>query len=221
MCRRIQDRPLILLLFCTVVVGGSCRPVRLCCEPKRADLLATGLVGWQQIGADQDDWEFEDGVLKGQAGSEQGWLATVEPYGDFELSLEYRVSPGAEGGIYVRTPLRGDPPYDGMEIQILDDATRDWGALPPNQVTGSIYDVQAPSERMGGPAGKWQPMAISCRGARIRITLNGKQVVDTEATFYPYLYARHPGLTRRTGYIGLQVSSGTIEFRNIHIEAFE
>lgn len=221
MCRRGKARPLILLLFCIVTTAGSCRPIRLCCEPQRANLLATGLVGWQQIGDGRGDWRFGDGALKGQGGSDEAWLATVEQYGDFDLSLEFRVSPGAEGGVYLRTPLRGDPPYDGMEIQILDDATRDWGALRPNQVTGSLYDVQAPSERTAGPAGQWQQLAVSCHGVRIRVALNGKQIIDTEATYYPYLYERHPGLTRRTGYIGLQVGTGTIEFRNIHIEAFE
>lgn len=221
MCRRGKTRPLILLLFCIMITAGSCRPVRLCCEPKRADLLATGLVGWQQIGAERGDWRFDEGVLKGRAGPGEGWLATVGPYGDFELSLEYRISPGAEGGLYLRTPLRGDPPYDGMEIQILDDATRDWGVLRPNEVTGSLYDVQAPSERMGGQAGQWQQMVVACRGPRVTVSLNGQQVVDTEVTYYPYLYERHPGLTRRTGYIGLQVGAGTIEFRNIHIDAFE
>jgi hypothetical protein len=220
MGRRIKAGPLVLLLS-TLMVSGSCTPTRVCCEPQGADLLATGLVGWQQIGAEPGHWQLDDGTLTGSAAPAGSWLATVDQYGDFELTLEFQVSPGAEGGVYVRTPLRGDPTYDGVEVQILDEATRDWGDLQPNQVTGSLYDVQAPSERMGGKAGQWQQMVVRCRGARVRVALDGKQVVDTEVTYYPYLYDRHPGLTRRSGYIGLYVGAGTIAFRNIHIASVE
>ena len=220
MSRKTRTGPLVLLL-CIAIVAGSCAPMRSCCRSSRADLLATGLVGWQQIGAERGLWQFDGGTITGRAASGESWLATVDQYSDFELSLELRISPGAEGGVYLRTPLRGDPTFAGMEIQILDDATLDWGALRPTQVMGSIYDVQAPSERMGGPAGQWQEMVVRCRGSRLRVVLNGKQVIGTDVTYYPYLYDRHPGLTRCRGYIGLHVGAGTIEFRNIHIEPFE
>ncbi len=230
----VQTGPLVLLLICAVMTVGSCTPARFCCEPQRTDLLATGLVGWQVIGAERGRWQLDDGVLTGRAASDAastgadaravsgtGWLATVDQYGDFELSLEFRISPGADGGAFLRSPLRGDPSYAGMEVQILDDATREWGDLRPDQFTGSLYGVQAPSERAGDRAGEWQQVVIKCRGPRVAVALNGKRVVDTDVTFYPYLYERHPGLTRRSGYIGLQVESGVIEFRNIHIEPLE
>lgn len=218
---RVKAGPLVLL-FWFALTAGSCSPVRMCCEPRGVDLLATGLVGWQQIGGQRDAWRLENGVLSGRASSSDaqagaGWLATVEQYDDFELSLEFRLAPGAESGIFVRAPLRGDPTYAGMEIQILDDATRNWGALSADQVSGSIYGVQAPSERMGGRAGRWQQLVVRCRGPRIGVALNGRKVVDADTTFYPYLYETHPGLTRRRGYIGLQHHSG-VEFRNIAIQ---
>ncbi|NLZ05014.1 MAG: DUF1080 domain-containing protein [Phycisphaerae bacterium] len=228
-----QAGPFIFLL-CAVMILGSCTPARFCRESQRTDLLATGLVGWQVIGSEQGRWRLTDGVLTGRASSDAasagadasaasgaGWLATVDQYGDFVLSLEFRISPGADGGVFLRSPLRGDPSHAGIEVQILDDATREWGDLQPDQFTGSLFDIQAPSERAGRGAGQWQQMAIKCRGSRIAVALNGKQVVDTDVTFYPYLYERHPGLTRRSGYIGLQVESGVIEFRNIHIEPLE
>ena len=219
MGRRVRTGPLALL-FCLALTAGSCAPARMCREPRGINLLATGLVGWQQIGGEPGAWRFENGVLSGRAssaGAQAGRLATVEQYDDFELSLEFRLAPGAESGVFVRAPLRGDPTYAGMEIQILDDSTRDWGQLHPNQVGGSIYGVQAPSERMAGRAGRWQQLVVRCRGPRIGVALNGRKVVDTDTTFYPYLYETHPGLTRTRGYIGLQHHSG-VEFRNIAIE---
>jgi hypothetical protein len=221
MGRRVKTGP-VVFLFCIALTAGSCAPMRLCCRPQGTDLLATGIVGWQQIGGAQGDWRLENGVLSGRVSSSDAragarWMATVEQYDDFELSLEFRIAPGADSGVFVRAPLRGDPTYAGMEIQILDDSTRDWGQLRPNQVCGSIYGVQAPSERMGGKAGQWQELVIRCRGSRIAVVLNGRKVVDAETTFYPYLYETHPGLTRQRGYIGLQHHSG-VEFRNITIE---
>lgn len=229
----IQAGALVLLLFCAVMTVGSCTPARFCCEPRRTDLLATGLVGWQVIGGEQGLWRLHGGVLTGRASSDAasagsdaqpvsapGWLATVDQYGDFELSLEFRLAPGADGGVLLRSPLRGDPSYAGIEVQILDDASEAgaWSDLRPDQLTGSLYGVQAPSERAGGRAGQWQQMVIKCRGSRIAVALNGKQVMDTDTTFYPYRHERHPGLTRRSGYLGLRVESGVIEFRNIHIK---
>lgn len=209
----------LVFLMLGLICAGSCRANRACCEPRRVNLLLTGLVGWQQIGDEPHYWQFDNGTLIGRGAPPGNWLATVDQYADFTLSLEFRISPGAEGGLYLRAPLRGDPTYVGTEVQILDDATGDWGDLPANQVTGSLYDVQAPSERMGAEPGRWQQMVVTWRGPRIVVVLNGEKVVDTDVTYYPYLYDRHPGLTRDTGYIGLRAGAGTIEFRNIHIES--
>ena len=105
-----------------------------------------------------------------------------------------------------------------MEIQIIHDRADQWRDLRPNQYTGSIYDVQAPSERASKRANEWQAMTIRCRGPQVKVVLNGQEVVETNTTYYPYKYEAHPGLTRRTGYIGLQDHGGGVEFRNIRIK---
>ena len=180
------------------------------------DLLSTGLIGWQQIGGVQGTWCFRDGILstEGQAG---GWLATLRQYDDFRLSLQFRVSPGGNSGVFIRSPLEGDPAYAGMEIQILDDYAEQWRDLSPYQYTGSIYDVQAPSERATKQAEQWQTMVITARGTRIKVALNGRKIVDTDVTYYPYKTDVHPGLTRDGGYIGLQSHGSRVEFRNVRI----
>jgi len=52
----------------------------------------------------------------------------------------------------------------------------------------------------------------------VQVMLNGQEVVDTSTTYYPYKYETNPGLTRRTGYIGLQDHGGGVEFRNLRIK---
>ena len=105
-----------------------------------------------------------------------------------------------------------------MEIQILDDYAEQWRDLNPYQYTGSIYDVQAPSERTTKQAGRWQKMVITAVGPRIQVALNGEKIVDTNVTYYPYKLIAHPGLMRETGYVGLQSHDSRVEFRNIRIQ---
>ncbi|MBN2129027.1 MAG: DUF1080 domain-containing protein [Sedimentisphaerales bacterium] len=202
---------LVSLIFgvgsCTSMRGGSAR----------ANLLSTGLVGWQQIGGESGSWKCAEGVLYTD-GAGGGWLSTVREYEDFVLSLEFRVAAGGNSGVFVRAPHEGDPAYQGMEIQILDDAAERYAHLRPDQYTGGIYDVQAPSERASKPAGQWQKMVVACSGSLVKVVLNGTRVIDTNADFYPYKFERHPGLQRRGGYIGLQNHGSRIEFRNIQIE---
>ena len=203
----------VCVLFGSVLWVGSCAQLKM--ESSR-DLLADGLVGWQQVGGQPGGWGLEDGILYTKGGH-GGWLATVREYGDFRLELEFKVPPGGNSGVFIRAPLEGDPAYTGMEIQILDDFTDKYGKLRPEQFTGSIYDVQAPSERVSKKANEWQKMVIVCRGPKVQITLNGTRIVDTSVEYYPHKYGRHPGLKRTRGYIGLQDHGSRLDFRNIRI----
>jgi hypothetical protein len=217
---RMKTTSAILLLFVALGAGscarfgqGEARPLG---RSHGSDLLCTGLVGWQQIGGAQDTWHFADGVLYTE-GENGGWLATLRQYDDFKLTLEFRVPPGGNSGVFIRSPLEGDPAYTGMEIQILDDYAEEYRSLNPYQYTGSLYDVQAPSERATKEAGKWQEMIITAKGPRIEIVLNGERIIDTDVTYYPYKASVHPGLARERGYIGLQNHGSRVEFRNIRI----
>lgn len=217
---RMKAISAILLLSVTLGAGSCARfrqgETRLFARSQGADLLGTGLVGWQQIGGRQDTWRFADGVLYTE-GENGGWLATLRQYDDFKLSLEFRVPRGGNSGVFIRSPLEGDPAYVGMEIQILDDYAQEYRNLNPYQYTGSIYGVQAPSERATQEAGKWQKMVVTARGPQIEVVLNGQKIIDTHVTYYPYKAGTHPGLTRESGFIGLQNHGSRVEFRNIRI----
>jgi len=189
-------------------------PIRT--RPPEADLLATGLIGWQQIGGQEEAWRFEEGVLCAD-GENAGWLATARQYDDFTLSVEFRVPPGGNSGIFLRAPLEGDPAYTGVKIQILDTYAEQWRDLEPEQYAGSIYGVQAPAEHIRPRPGAWQKMVVIARGSRIRVGLNGQKIIDTDLTYYADRLATHPGLARTSGYIGLQSQGSRVEFRNLVI----
>jgi len=204
----------MLLLLSLMLCASSCTRTHV--RAHDANLLATGLAGWQQIGGQERAWHFEDGVLCVED-KDGGWLATHRQYDNFGLSVEFRVPPGGNSGVFIRAPLEGDPAYTGMEIQILDDYAEHGTHLEAYQYTGSIYGVQAPSDRVSKQAGQWQKMVIIARGPHVQVGLNGKKIVDTDLTYYSHKADTHPGLVRQSGYIGLQSHGSRVEFRNLII----
>jgi hypothetical protein len=180
------------------------------------DLLANGITGWQQIDGQPGSWKLEDGVLYTEGGG-GGWLSTTMQYSDFYLMLEFRVPPGGNSGVFLRSPHEGDPAYEGMEIQVLDDYAREYANLRPTQYTGSIYDVEPPAEKVSKKANQWQKMTIQCVGPNVQVELNGKKIVSANLEEHLDKLEKHPGLARTEGFIGLQNHGSRIEYRNIKI----
>ncbi len=175
------------------------------------------LQGWQVINGQPESWQVAAGVLytTGQGG---GWLSTTREFADFTLSLEFRVPADGNSGVFLRSPHHGDPAYTGMEIQVLDDYAEQYARLKPWQYTGSVYGIQAPSQRVSKRAGEWQKMVITCRGPRVCVELNGQKTIDTDLVDHMQQSKEHQGIQRRAGYIGLQNHSSKLEYRNIWLE---
>src|SRR5690606_24319175 len=68
------------------------------------------------------DYVIEDGdiVIYPDRGG-KGNLFTQKEFADFELRFEFKLTPGANNGLGIRSPLTGDAAYAGMELQILDN----------------------------------------------------------------------------------------------------
>jgi hypothetical protein len=173
------------------------------------------LAGWKVLGGKMSAWSAADGILFVSGGG-GGWLMTEKEYGDFEIRLEYKVPKHGNSGVALRAPMQGNPAYQGMEIQILDD--RDYKNLRPAQYTGSIYDVVPPSKHVTKPAGEWNQMRITAKGRRITVELNGTQIVDANLDDHKNRSKDHPGLLRDKGHLGLQSHDGRVEFRRIYVK---
>lgn len=173
------------------------------------------LDGWQVRGT-ADTWGVEDGILYTD-GDGSGWLSTENEYDDFVIELEYRVPEGGNSGLFIRAPKEGNPAYEGLEIQILDDYADQYAQLEPWQYTGSIYFEQAPSNRVTKPSGEWQSMKVRALGPEIEVILNGELIVNTTLINYMQNVPSHPGLLQRSGFIGLQNHGDRVDFKNIRI----
>jgi hypothetical protein len=177
------------------------------------------LTGWTVTeGADIKHWGAEDGILYTDGKPGGGWLMTEKEYADFEIRLEYRVPPNGNSGVGLRSPLKGDPAYAGMEIQVLDDYGSDYKSLQPFQYTGSIYGVVPPAKRVTRRWGQWNQMHITAKGRQVIVEVNGTEVVNANLDDHKDQADKHPGLLREKGHIGLQSHTDRVEFRNITIK---
>src|SRR5882762_5406173 len=64
-------------------------------------------------------WKVENGVLHG-SNPRGTWLMSEKEYGDFVLEFEFKLGETGNSGCALRAPMRGDPAFDGMELQMAD-----------------------------------------------------------------------------------------------------
>lgn len=174
------------------------------------------LSGW--VGA-TDTYVVADGVLQCQAGT-GGFVFAEKPYGDFAVRFEFRLPPGGNNGLAIRAPLDGNPAYQGMEIQILDDSAEKWASIKEWQYHGSVYGL-APSRRgYLRPVGQWNFEEVVAKGSQVTVTVNGTVVTDVNVDeLQPLDEQEHPGRTRKEGHIGFMGHGDPVEFRNIRAKA--
>ena len=65
-------------------------------------------------------------------------------------------NPTANNGVAIRTPLKGNPAYVGMEIQILDNSAPMYKNLQPYQFHGSVYGLVPAKRGFQKPVGQWK-----------------------------------------------------------------
>jgi sugar phosphate isomerase/epimerase len=164
--------------------------------------------GWNHYGPGHFELDEKTGVLKSQGGMGLLWYS-VRKWRDFVLELEFQgEKKETNSGIFYRVPdvpVSDDYIYHSFEVQIYD-------AGEGIHKTGAIYDAVAPAEDTARPTGQWNHMKITCQGKRVRVELNGVQVVDWQM--------EPRGKIRdfaAEGYIGLQNhdSIAPVYFRNI------
>ena len=177
------------------------------------------LEGWT---GDTQGYAAEAGkiVIHPELGS--GNLYTLKEYADFILRFEFKLTPAANNGLGVRTPLEGDAAYAGMEIQILEDGSPVYRDLKPYQYHGSIYGVVPARRGVLKPVGEWNAEEVTVRGPRVTVVVNGTTVVDADidaAAAGGTVDGRdHPGLKRESGRIGFLGHGAIVEFRGIRLK---
>jgi hypothetical protein len=153
-------------------------------------------------------------------------LTHEKVWDNFKLSLDFKISPGCNSGIFIRTfPLAPRPGKDvgfnGLEVAVDDTKTADY------HDTGAIYDLSKPTKNAMRPAGEWNHIVITCNKNLIEIELNGEQVNRLDLDQWPEKYKRPDGTDHkfdvafkdhpRKGHIGLQDHGNNCWYKNIKL----
>lgn len=175
------------------------------------------LTGW--IG-DTKGYVPEDGKIVCRPG---GNLYTEKEYSNFVIRFEFKLTPGANNGLGIRTPPKGDAAYVGMELQILDDTAPQYKTLHDYQYHGSIYGIVPAKRGHQKPVGEWNVQEVIADGPKIKITLNGTVIVDADLSTIKQIenmhdLKKHPGLHNPTGHIGFLGHGSVVEFKNIRLK---
>jgi hypothetical protein len=183
------------------------------------------LSGWRGYSQPQalNGWKVEDGALV--RFSKGGDIVTADEFGDFELSLEWKVAPGGNSGIFYRAQDGAKEIWhQAPEYQILDNKGHKDGQDPLTS-TASCYALYAPSKDASKPAGEWNETRIIARGSRVEHWLNGAKVVEFDTTSEDWKkrvaaskFKVYPGFgEQQKGRIGLQDHGDVVSYRNIRI----
>lgn len=177
-----------------------------------------GWVGNKQAYRAEDDMIIVDPKRGGSGGN----LYTEKEYSDFIFKFEFQLTPGANNGLGIHTPLEGDAAYVGKELQILDNTAEKYAELKPYQYHGSVYGVIPAKRGFLKPVGEWNQQEVMVKGSAIKIILNGTAIVDgdfLEASKDGTMDGRdHPGLQRTKGHIAFCGHGDELRFRNIEIK---
>jgi hypothetical protein len=190
-------------------------------------------------------WTMNDGVLTvhengGEESSGGGDIITRERYNNFELTADFKITPGANSGIkiFVQPDIS---PVDkktgqktavgsaiGMEFQVLDDERHPDAKLgrDGNRKLGSLYDlIPAPTDKVVNPIGEWNHARILSQGKHVEFWLNGRKTVEFERGSEAFRkvvaeskFKNIPDFGEwADGHILLQEHGNEVSFRNVKI----
>lgn len=185
---------------------------------------------WHDVGEPAPEgakWTIEKGVLKGSR-KRGTWLIWKRELGDFELEYEFKLGPRGNSGLALRSPLKGDPAFDGMELQMAD--LRYNPQAKDSELTGGLYRAVAPKKQVYRPE-KWNRYRISLVGSKLRVKLNDVLIQDLDLSTQDQKVLRHDGKEApplekrpRRGHLGFQeLSRGgdVVEIRGARIRILD
>lgn len=133
-------------------------------------------------------WAIENDMLKvlksnGGESTNGGDIVTTNQYTNFELVVDFRITPGANSGIkyFVNTEMnKGEGSSIGCEFQILDDDKHPDAKLgvKGNRKLGSLYDLIPAPDNKPFRKGFFNTARILVDGNHVEHWLNGVKILE-------------------------------------------
>jgi Domain of Unknown Function (DUF1080) len=232
--RLMRRSAALVALTGLVAVAGSAQAPNTLTDAERSagwKLLFDGstTAGWHGYGRPDmpTGWQAIDGALTRVALA--GDIVTDAKYRDFELTLEWKVEPGGNSGIFYRGVEGEDPRktplfHSAPEMQVLDDERHADGKSPLTSA-GAAYGLYPAPRGVVKPANQWNSARLIVRGNQVEHWLNGAKVVeyllgspDWIARVKGSKFAAWPRYGQADeGVIGLQDHGDRVAFRSIKI----
>lgn len=175
-----------------------------------------------------ENWTVRDGVLSASGGNID--IVTRDQFTDFELELEYRLTPGGNSGVffYVKEHDIWDKIWrTGVEYQIIDNRGSEFAQRSPKNRAASVFALYAAEHDNTRPTGEWNTVRITARDGEIEYWMNGKRVLTFEMWTEHWYTDREETLHNsnrkpfwgefRRGHIALQDEGFPVDYRNIRV----
>jgi len=189
-------------------------------------------------------WTIEDGAIKingsgkGEAGAKDGGDIIFErKFKNFELTFEWKVSKGANSGVfYLAQEIKDEPIWKSSpEYQVLDNENHPDAKLGEkgNRKSASLYDLIPAVPQNSKPYGEWNTGRILVYQGTVVHSQNGKNVLEYHlwtddwkkmvlgSKFKDYESFMNAGGANQEGFIGLQDHGNDVWYRNIKIKILD
>ncbi len=205
--------------------------------------------GWRGLGREgipEGHWLIEEGTIKKVPSKEVprqkdgqpligGDIMTIQSFENFELYLEWKISPAGNSGIKYnvseKMSISFPPKFAalGFEYQILDDESHPDAKKGSNRTASALYDLIEPEGKTLKPVGEFNTARIIFRGNHGEHWLNGVKVLEYDletrrmkALLAASKYRSIPNFAKkRKGHVVLQDHTDVVWFRNIKIRELE